>query len=42
VVPRRAATGDAPTVMPARGEADASEDDEQPLNGKAQMAGAEG
>jgi recombination protein RecA len=46
VVPRRVAAGDAPTVIPARGTADASEDDasddEQPLNGKAQMAGAEG
>jgi recombination protein RecA len=46
VVPRRVAAGDAPTVIPARGAADASEDDasddEQPLNGKAQMAGAEG
>jgi len=42
VVPRRAGAGEAPTVIPARGAADASEDDEQPLNGKAQMAGAEG
>ena len=42
VVPRRAGAGDAPTAIPARGAADASEDDEQPLNGKAQMAGAEG
>jgi hypothetical protein len=29
-------------VIPARGAADAPEDDEQPLNGEAQMAGAEG
>src|SRR3954466_598123 len=42
VVPRRAAAGEAPTVIPARGAGEGSEDDEQPLNGKAEMAGAEG